>query len=89
MKRHPALESLSRDHHHALVVAQRLKRPTDSTAADARAAFLQYWQADGREHFREEEEVLLPARRSALIAGGVRHGPPPPSGPSSVTATGA
>ena len=60
MKRHPALESLSGDHHHALVVAQRLKRPTDSTAADARAAFLQYWQADGREHFREEEEVLLP-----------------------------
>jgi len=24
MKRHPALVSLSRDHHHALVIAQRL-----------------------------------------------------------------
>jgi iron-sulfur cluster repair protein YtfE (RIC family) len=61
VKRHPALESLSRDHHHALVVALRLKRATDSTAAEARASFLDYWEADGREHFREEEEVLLPA----------------------------
>lgn len=61
MKRHPALESLSRDHHHALVVAQRLKRATEPTADEARSAFLDYCEADGREHFREEEEVLLPA----------------------------
>lgn len=61
MKRHPALESLSREHHHALVVAQRLKRATDSTADEARAAFLDYWDRDGREHFHEEEEILLPA----------------------------
>jgi iron-sulfur cluster repair protein YtfE (RIC family) len=61
VKRHPALESLSRDHHHALVVAQRLKRATDGTADEARAAFVQYWQTEGQEHFREEEEILLPA----------------------------
>ena len=61
MKRHPALEQLSRDHHHALVVAQRLKRADGATAAQAREAFLAYWDADGRAHFREEEEVLLPA----------------------------
>ncbi len=61
MKRHPALQSLSRDHHHALVVAQRLKRATDSSTSEARVAFLDYWEPDGREHFRQEEEVLLPA----------------------------
>jgi iron-sulfur cluster repair protein YtfE (RIC family) len=61
VKRHRALESLSRDHHHALVVAQRLKRATEPAADEARSAFLDYWEADGREHFREEEEVLLPA----------------------------
>jgi iron-sulfur cluster repair protein YtfE (RIC family) len=61
VKRHRALESLSRDHHHALLVAQRLKRATEPAADEARSAFLDYWEADGREHFREEEEVLLPA----------------------------
>ena len=60
MKRHPALEQLSRDHHQALVIAQRLKRADESNAAEARSAFLDYWENDGREHFREEEETLLP-----------------------------
>ncbi len=61
MKRHPALEQLSRDHHHALVVAQRLKRADEATAQEARDVFLAYWSDDGRHHFREEEDVLLPA----------------------------
>jgi hemerythrin-like domain-containing protein len=61
VKRHPALQELSRDHHRALVVAQRLKRADEATAEDARERFLEYWRTDGREHFREEEEVLLPA----------------------------
>lgn len=60
MKRHPALVQLSRDHHHALVVAQRLKRAVHSEADAARAAFIEFWEADGRVHFREEEEILLP-----------------------------
>lgn len=60
VKRHPALQELSRDHHHALVIAQLLKRADQSTAAEARKRFLRYWNTDGREHFREEEEVLLP-----------------------------
>lgn len=66
MKRHPAIAALSRDHHHALVVAQRLRRATDGdgdgngSAAEARATFLEYWRADGARHFREEEEILLP-----------------------------
>jgi hemerythrin-like domain-containing protein len=61
MKRSEALASLSRDHHHALVVAQKLRRATDATARQARDAFLAYWTDHGREHFRLEEELLFPA----------------------------
>lgn len=61
MKRDPALVSLSRDHHEALFVAQRLRRASAETAAEARTRFLAYWQSHGRSHFRLEEEVLLPA----------------------------
>ena len=60
MKRSAALASLSRDHHQALVVAQQLRRATDATAAEARAAFLAYWAGHGRLHFRLEEELLFP-----------------------------
>jgi hemerythrin-like domain-containing protein len=61
MKRHPALAPLSRDHHHALVLAQRLRRAGAQDAADAAAAFLEHWMEEERLHFRLEEEVLLPA----------------------------
>ncbi|HJS95037.1 MAG TPA: hemerythrin domain-containing protein [Solirubrobacteraceae bacterium] len=61
MKRHPALASLSRDHHHALVLAQRLRRAGEEDADDAAAAFLEHWMEEERLHFRLEEEVLLPA----------------------------
>jgi hypothetical protein len=61
MKRSAAIASLSRDHHEALVVAQKLRRATDATAVEARAAFLDYWTGHGRLHFRLEEELLFPA----------------------------
>jgi hypothetical protein len=61
MKRSPALVTLSHDHHQALSVALKLRRATPRTADDARAAFLAYWDRHGRQHFRLEEEVLLPA----------------------------
>jgi iron-sulfur cluster repair protein YtfE (RIC family) len=61
MKRATALGSLSRDHHHALVVALKLRRATADTAPVARREFLSYWEREGREHLRSEEEVLLPA----------------------------
>jgi hypothetical protein len=51
----------SRDHHHGLFVAQRLTRATEETAAEARAACLAFRAREGREHFRVEEDVLLPA----------------------------
>jgi iron-sulfur cluster repair protein YtfE (RIC family) len=61
MQRSEALAALSREHHHGLVVAQRLSRATPNGAAEARGEFLAFWSADGRHHFRAEEEVLLPA----------------------------
>jgi hemerythrin-like domain-containing protein len=61
MKRHPALVSLSRDHHHALAIAQLLRRATAETATETVRAFLSHWDAEEKLHFRLEEELLLPA----------------------------
>lgn len=61
MKRSEALAILSRDHHQALVVAQKLSRADATGAAGARDRFLTYWEDDGRRHFQLEEELLLPA----------------------------
>jgi hemerythrin-like domain-containing protein len=61
MKRHAALQPLSRDHHVALVAAQRLRRASQADAAAARDNFLEFWHEHGAHHFRVEEEVLLPA----------------------------
>ena len=61
MKRDAALVSLSRGHHQALVVAQKLRRADSANAEEARAAFAAFWPVSGRAHFRLEEEVLLPA----------------------------
>jgi quercetin dioxygenase-like cupin family protein/hemerythrin len=61
MKRHSALIPLSHDHHHALVVARRLRRAADApeSAATARA-FLRFFADETVRHFREEEELLFP-----------------------------
>jgi hemerythrin-like domain-containing protein len=61
MKRHRALQPLSRDHHRALHIAQRLRRASEGEALVVRDAFLDFWREHGRHHFRVEEEVLLPA----------------------------
>lgn len=61
MKRHPALAELSRDHHQALVVARSLRQVTPTRTAEAAGRFLSFWVEGCREHFRLEEEILLPA----------------------------
>jgi hypothetical protein len=61
MKRHPALVPLSRDHHHALVIARRLRHATTQTAAETTRPFLAHWDVEQKQHFRLEEELLLPA----------------------------
>lgn len=68
MKRHPSLHALSEHHHHALVQALQIKRlagrPVAEREKQARQTareFLRFWRRAGRRHFREEEEILLPA----------------------------
>jgi iron-sulfur cluster repair protein YtfE (RIC family) len=61
MKRDPSLAPLSHDHQHGLAVALRLRRATAETAREARAAFFSFWEQEGERHFRDEEELLLPA----------------------------
>jgi hemerythrin-like domain-containing protein len=61
MKRAEAMRQLSRDHHKALVVAQRLRRVEEPEVEACALEFLDYWRGHGRRHFQVEEEVLLPA----------------------------
>ncbi|HXE74757.1 MAG TPA: hemerythrin domain-containing protein [Candidatus Xenobia bacterium] len=68
MKRHPSLHALSEHHHHALVQALQIKRLSGRPAAKREdharllaREFLRFWRRAGRRHFREEEELLLPA----------------------------
>jgi iron-sulfur cluster repair protein YtfE (RIC family) len=60
LKRSPELAVLSREHHIALELALRLRRagaePTDALLADAVA----FWHRESIEHFRLEEDVVLP-----------------------------
>ena len=61
MKRSAALAALSRDHHHALEAALRLRR-AGAGDLDAAVAHLQaFWHPRGRRHFEIEERLILPA----------------------------
>lgn len=62
MPRSPALVPLSHDHHHGLVAARRARRAAAAGEGigEAAAALAGYVEGPGREHFREEEELLLP-----------------------------
>jgi mannose-6-phosphate isomerase-like protein (cupin superfamily) len=61
MKRSEFLQALSRDHHQGLSVALALRRATPESVGEARRSFLSFWRTEGSNHFRVEEEVLLPA----------------------------
>jgi iron-sulfur cluster repair protein YtfE (RIC family) len=71
MKRHPSLESLSRDHHHALVMSQALRHgaPERLRAAYPRepdaliAALRQRFREELEPHFQVEERELIPLCR--------------------------
>ncbi|HWZ55572.1 MAG TPA: hemerythrin domain-containing protein [Verrucomicrobiae bacterium] len=68
MKRHPSLHPLSQHHHFALIQALEMRRAAEAPV-EKRAAtvtrqaekFVRFWHKSGHVHFREEEEVLLPA----------------------------
>jgi hemerythrin-like domain-containing protein len=68
LKRHPRLHPLSQHHHFALIQALGMRRATempaekrDAVVARQADKFLTFWHKTGIIHFREEEEVLLPA----------------------------
>ena len=68
MKRHESLRPLSQHHHFALIEALQIRRAKEQPAAKRSAAlrkvaeeFVRFWKKTGRQHFREEEEILLPA----------------------------
>src|SRR5262245_46458605 len=64
MKRHKSLYPLSHDHHHALVQARQMNLASVQTIQDASHAaaeqFIAFWEGDLQNHFRQEEEILLP-----------------------------
>jgi len=68
MKRHPSLHPLSQHHHFALIRALEMRRAAEAPedkrdgAVERQAAkFVAFWHKTGHVHFREEEEILLPA----------------------------
>lgn len=68
MKRHESLHALSQHHHFALLESLFIRRATEEsdTTREARLRevadkFMGFWEKDGKLHFREEEEILIPA----------------------------
>jgi hemerythrin-like domain-containing protein len=68
MRRHPALRSLSSDHHVGLVIARRARKTANEGARAQEAAWEVvksrfFTEVEG--HFRHEEQGLLPMLRTA------------------------
>lgn len=65
LKRHESLKPLSRHHMIALHLGLKLSRAgTDKsqlTNEEVKQELKNFWEPDGQEHFREEEEILLVA----------------------------
>jgi thiamine biosynthesis lipoprotein ApbE len=55
MKRSAALAALSRDHHHALEAARRLRRAGAGDLDPAVAHLQTFWHPPGRRHFEIEQ----------------------------------
>ncbi len=63
IKRHPALQPLSRDHYVGLVQAQHLIKAAAGSDVDRRAAvadFIDAWDGEISVHFDDEERLLVP-----------------------------
>jgi iron-sulfur cluster repair protein YtfE (RIC family) len=67
MKRHPALYTLSHDHHRGLILAQQLKKGAPqykgmpSTPEEKKDYTIRFYNSELKKHFAEEEEILFPA----------------------------
>jgi len=66
MKRHPALYTLSHDHHQGLILAQQLKKGASqykgmpSTLEGKKDYTLTFYKAELAKHFENEEKILFP-----------------------------
>ena len=67
MKRHEALEQLSRDHHQALFQAMRLKRAEEDNAGDVVGDFLDFWFGIEPQLGRDVFTFLLYGIRNSLL----------------------
>lgn len=67
MKRDIRLHGLSSDHHHALVLARRIRHNFETAMADAALVetVLEVYRAELQPHFEVEESLLLPALADA------------------------
>lgn len=63
MKRHSSLEPFSRDHNEGLILARRL----DLDGVAALPALRECWDREMRDHFKEEERLLVPLCDSSLV----------------------
>ena len=65
IKRHEAIAPLSRHHHHVLVMSLKIGKlgltPSQDEVQVLREEIKSLWETGGQAHFREEEEILLPA----------------------------
>jgi hemerythrin-like domain-containing protein len=57
------LADLSRHHHHALALCLKITKAADEAEAEPALveAIREFWELGGQEHFREEEELVLPS----------------------------
>ena len=77
MKRHPSLIPLSHDHHHGLVLAQRLKlgrskAPSSDWPEDResqRDRTVAFYHSELTHHFQQEEELIFPLAQKYLAEG--------------------
>ncbi len=76
MKRHPALQDYSRDHHLLLLQAREIRwcavaSPHASPIERVVSHFLAAWEAEIVPHLHEEEQVLLPfyAQHAGAVQG--------------------
>jgi hemerythrin-like domain-containing protein len=66
MKRHPALHTLSHDHHQGLILAQQLKKGAPqykgmpSTLEDKKDYTISFYKNELKKHFEDEEKILFP-----------------------------
>ena len=65
IKRHEALHPLSHHHTQALFIALKLKQvgteKSKFSIGEVKQDVQDFWETEGNEHFREEEEILLTA----------------------------